>query len=476
MKSKPNPASLLKPLLSVAAGIAIGWWGKGMVTGRGGGQQGTVPPTAEISRTGSSSADSLTSQSPSGVNAEESKAVAKRLLQAALDDSPYEGSDELFRFHFQEALAECDEAAVAEMLESLIASEKDPAVMSASGHPFFRICFQLLVGRLAAMNPRKALDCEVGLAQAGVDFGPEGFYLVMELLAAKDPTHVQSMIEGIEPAYARISAEIAWLHARTRNDPEGVFQYLMNLDPAAPPIVSLYDTAMSDLLRKLAVQDPGKALQVCARFSQDSFFSTRTDLQAEWVRREPKAATQWAMDQNNADMFNAWFQSDAQGVSGLDEKFLRDNFLAIQENMPNSRAALAQKLASRLAKQDIPEAIRWAATLPAVEQEAANCGVAIRWIGKDAAAAAEWLATWPPGESRDTMVSLLSPRIAEEDPEAGLAWAASMQSGNRYDRMQKAMDVLTAKDPAAAVRAFQSLSEDDRAVLSVMKGHKELFK
>ena len=469
MKSKPSLANLLTVLLVAAASATGGWIGRGMFTQRTTAPQATVPPTAEISRAGSSSAASPTSQRSGGVSAEEPKAVAKRLFQALLDSTQEEGSGELLRFRFQQALAGCDEASVAEMMESFMLYAKDPTNRDLVGRGLTWELSDLLMAQMAALNPRKALDYQVGLAQAQVRGGPDGFAMIMELLAEQDPTKVQNVIEGLPSGDIRTSAEMAWWNVRSKTDPEGVFQSLMNLDDDVRDCVSAYPVPLRELLWKLALQAPEKALLAAARFPEAPFFHLQSQLVSAWIDRDPKAAAQWTMEQNNSDMFNAWYQSDVQDVSGLDEKFLRDNFLAIQENMPDSRAGLAQKLAVHLAEQDIPEAIRWAATLPTVEQEAANCGIAIPWIGKDAVGAAEWLATWPKGESRDTMVSLLASQLEKVDPESALTWAGSMQSKERYGLMQKALDTLTEKDPHAAERAMQTLSEEDRAVLTVMK-------
>ena len=91
---------------------------------------------------------------------------------------------------------------------------------------------------------------------------------------------------------------------------------------------------------------------------------------------------------------------------------------------------------------------------------------------KDAAAAAEWLTTWPAGKSRDEAVGRLVESIRKDDPEGALTWAASMQSPHRWTQMQLALGYLNAKDPAAAERALNTLSEEDRAVLSAIERHK----
>ena len=60
MKSQPNAVLLLAALLIAAVAGAVGWIGRGKFTQRTAAPQATAPPTAETSRTGSSSAASST--------------------------------------------------------------------------------------------------------------------------------------------------------------------------------------------------------------------------------------------------------------------------------------------------------------------------------------------------------------------------------------------------------------------------------
>ena len=469
MKSQPNAVLLLAALLIAAVAGAVGWIGRGLFTGRASSQSATAPPTAEISRTGSSSAASLTSPLSGGVSAEEPKAVAKRLLQALLDSTQEEGSGELLRFRFQQALAGCDEASVAEMMESFMRYAKDPTNRDWNALGLAWDLSSLLITQMTALNPRKALDYQVGLAQAQVRGGPDGFSLIMELLAEQDPTKAQNVIDGLPPGDIRTSAEMAWWKVRIKTDPEGVFQSLMNLDNDARDCVSTYPVPLRELLWELARQAPAKALQATALFPEAPFSSLQSQLVSDWINRDPQAAVQWAMEQNDARSFKLCREALTPEKGALDEKFLRDNFSTINSKEPDDRVSLASGLAERLAEQDIPEGVRWASTLPADARDEANLVVAKAWIKQDAPAAAEWLTTWPAGRAKDKAAEALTNAIVKDDPESALTWAASIQYRSRYSLMQKALDTLIEKDPAAAERAKLTLSEEDRAVLSVIK-------
>ena len=244
----------------------------------------------------------------------------------------------------------------------------------------------------------------------------------------------------------------------------------MNLDADARNSLSSFPSQLQGLLYALSLQAPEKALQAAALFPEDDKGSfSRDELVRAWIGRDGKAARKWALEQNDAQALWPWLDPMEVGLSELDEKSLRDNFSSITSKNAADRIILAKSLATNLAKKDIPEAVRWASTLPIDEQSAANVPVARAWIKQDAPAAAEWLTTWPAGASKDEAVESLTEAIVEDDPESALTWAASLHAKERFSLMKNALETLTEKDPAAAERAMQGLSEEDRAVLSVMK-------
>ena len=470
MKSQPNAVLLLAALLIAAVAGAVGWIGRGLFTGGAFSQPAAAPPTAEISRTGSSAAASPRSQSPAGVNAEEPKVIAKRLLQAVIDGTQEEGSETLLKFRFRQALAGCDEAALAEMLESLMRYEKNlPGFDLPNNWQLPVQLTDLVMAQMSALNPRKALDFQVGLAQAGMPTSPESFFMVMALLAEQNAPDVQNVIESLPHGDIRLSAQIAWMDARSKSDPEGVFQSLMNLDSEARKLTPFYSGPLKELLNRLALQAPEKALQVAEILPPEHFFTFQKDLVRAWISRDPKAAVQWAMEKNDADTLRICLGYLSPEKGALDEKSFRDNFSSITSTEPSDGVSLSRDLAARLAEQDIHEGVRWAATLPADARDAANLALARAWIKQDESAAAEWLATWPAGQSKDEAVEALTGWILDDDPESALTWAASIQAKERFSLMQKALERLTVRDPAAAERAMQTLSEEDRAVLLVMK-------
>ena len=456
MKCSFKSAFLPAVLLSLAVGAVVGWLGWRTVKGWSSGPQVTA---------------TLALQSPARLTPEESKALAAQLLQEVLDGSRDIERDRLLKVRFQAALAGCDEAAIAEMLEVQMRTPMDTVVLRiASEAPTSEFC-QLMVMRMAAMNSWRAFDYQVALskAKAGVLLGAANFAEVMKLFSENELVQVQNVIEGLPPGHLRNSVDMACLRVRAKLDSEGVYQYLMSLDDVGMAKVSQPDYyLMGEVLLALADKDPKKALLVAMRLKGNSCYVVRRGLMARWSRHSRPAATQFAMEQNNAELFNECIYSADSGDSGLDEKYLRDNFDSINPKNTNIRVQLAQNLVKHLAKQDIHESVRWAGTLSGAEQEAANLVVAREWFKNDAAATAEWLATWPSGHFKDDVEVELVDTLEKVDPEAAFTWARGMQNIHRFELMHEAISSLSTKDPAAAARALNTLSEADRRALSAM--------
>lgn len=469
MKSLHSSVITFAPLLIAVVALAVGWIGRGLFALLPTAPQAVAPPTAEISSSASRPVVSATVGQPGDMPVEEPKAVAMRLLKAVLEELPYEESEVLLKFRFRGALAGCDEPAVAEMLEVMMRYAKEMRYSDSDMYHLPSQLGDLVLARMDALNSLRGLEWHIALAREGMSGEPENFALVMALLAEQNPAQVQKMIEDLPPGGVRTSAQFAWLDARSKSDPEGVFQSLMNLDSEAKDSLRRDPAPLVELLWKLALQAPEKALQVAALFPEERCADIRQNLLGAWLQRDPKVAVKWAIEQNDAGALMACLRNLPPENRDLDEKSLRDNFLALSSKQPAYRVSLAGELAERLAEQDIPEGVRWAATLPADVREVANLVVAEAWINQDVPAAAEWLATWPAGEFRDQAVQRLTEAMVKDDPESALAWAASIQTKRRYGLMQKALDTLTGKDPADAERAMQTLSEEDRALLSFFK-------
>jgi hypothetical protein len=121
---------------------------------------------------------------------------------------------------------------------------------------------------------------------------------------------------------------------------------------------------------------------------------------------------------------------------------------AILIQVANSNPAEAQKLLADLpagsvstaggviaAKlvQDNPQAgLDFAATLPdGPGRDSAFAGIARTWAGRDVEAAAKWLDALPKGSARDSAVASFASRTAPRDPEGATLWASTLPQGSQ---------------------------------------------
>lgn len=208
-----------------------------------------------------------------------------------------------------------------------------------------------------------------------------------------------------------------------------------------------------------------------ARFPdhEPHFIPARLKVLKAWFASQPTEAGKWVMEQNRAEILSEGLNFAKPEGGGLDVKWMWDNFNDIDASSDGARIALAGQIAWRSAETDLEGTLRWAATLPAEEQASANLQIFPKWLERDSTAASAWLATWPAGKEKDSAIIGLINNISNEDPEAALVWAANIQSNLRFEMMITTLDKMNVKDPAAAERARQSLSESDRAKLISLK-------
>lgn len=464
MKRRPSTVMTSLFLLGMLAGGALVWLLKGHLPGTTTTQQATQAIAVEQAKGSEAKAELATLKQSLVAKSEGAKETAMRLVQEVLsEEEPDWHGPKWYQFH--NAVGQCDERALAEMLLKMkSASEGSPSkslIVSQWCLP--------LVTRLATLNPRLALDYLVIFDGWNHSSTKNDFAAALDLMVQQNPQQLQEVIDVGPLGFMHIKIELAMLKFRAQTDPEGVFQDLMNRDAEMINAYKKQPPELASLLYALAVKAPEKALQLAPLFTSGGtapYGDYRTTILEDWVGRDPKAARQWAMEQKDAGLLLECWSSNAEA---FDAQQLRDHFLSFNAEPAEKRAELAGEIASKLAEEDVTASRLWAGTLPPRDQEFANFEIALQWIEKDAAAASEWLTTWPPGVFKDGAMESLTRAIVDDDPESALTWAVNIQQKNRYGLMRNALDKLTEKDPATAERAMLTLTEEDRAVLSVMK-------
>ena len=183
-----------------------------------------------------------------------------------------------------------------------------------------------------------------------------------------------------------------------------------------------------EALKGWATKDPKTAYQQAAELGLSN--GLRRDIRYELL-------TQWA-DQN---------PSDAAGYAGANRN-------------PENWGGVVGTVAEQWAKQDPKAAVAWAASLTSGKDKKSAIYEAVSsWADQDVGAAASYITAQPPGEGRDTMAGTLARKIGQENPEAGIKWAAMVGDPGAQERaVAGALIDLYRNDEAQARKILQTSS------------------
>lgn len=131
---------------------------------------------------------------------------------------------------------------------------------------------------------------------------------------------------------------------------------------------------------------------------------------------------------------------------------------AVANRNPDSWRGLVGTVADEWSKRDPKAAADWAAALdPGRDKRGAIYTAISNWADADLNGAAAYVSSQPPGESRDTMAGTLARHIGQDDPSAGLKWAAMVADPTSQERaVAGALVDLYRRDTNQAVLLLQS--------------------
>jgi hypothetical protein len=131
---------------------------------------------------------------------------------------------------------------------------------------------------------------------------------------------------------------------------------------------------------------------------------------------------------------------------------------AVANRNPENWWGLVGTVADEWSKRDPKAAADWAAGLEGGRDKRGAIYTAIsNWADADLNGVASYVSTQPPGESRDTMAGSLARHIGQDDPGAGLKWAAMVADPGTQERaVAGALIDLYRQDEARARQLLQS--------------------
>lgn len=212
---------------------------------------------------------------------------------------------------------------------------------------------QLMVQRMATIDPMKGLDAILALKVAFFSFIPEDLELIFANLSQQDPSQIPAALARME-ANGIKSGEQAWMLTLAKTDPEAVFQYLIK------GTASIDDKDLETIAKRLGQYAPEKAVAAIYHYGSPRDVSEiLSQAMHNWFQRDPSAAKAYAMNEKDASLI---IRLNEANNSEIDYSSLRQIFSELKSTFPTDRATLASHISSALAEQDIDAARQWAST------------------------------------------------------------------------------------------------------------------
>jgi hypothetical protein len=178
-----------------------------------------------------------------------------------------------------------------------------------------------------------------------------------------------------------------------------------------------------------------------------------------WATKDPKTAYQQAAELGLSkglqrdiryELLTQWAEQNPGDAAGY----------ALANRNPENWGGVVGTVAEQWAKQDPKSAVTWAASLTSGKDKKSAIYESISsWADQDVSAAASYITAQPPGEGRDTMAGTLARKIGQENPEAGIKWAAMVgDSATQEKAVAGALIDLYRNDEAQARKILQSSS------------------
>jgi len=227
------------------------------------------------------------------------------------------------------------------------------------------------------------------------------------------------------------------------------------------------DRALDDVLEKASLEEVKKALAWAEALPEGPMKKAALEKILErWGELDGAGATAYGLQAYNQtgnpgllrDALEGWARKDPQGAInqlpklGLNDRLqtdIRRDLVGLwTEQNPAGAAAYASSnrdtnnwrglagiVADEWTKRDPKAAAEWAANLaPGLDKRAAIYQSMRGWVEADPNGAAAYVSSQPPGESRDTMAGSLARQIGQDDPSAGLKWAAMVADPGTQER------------------------------------------
>ena len=250
------------------------------------------------------------------------------------------------------------------------------------------------------------------------------------------------------------------------------------------------ERALEDVLSKADLAEVKKALEWANALPEGPMKKAALEkILKRWGQLDGPGATAYAAqvynETGNASLLRealaGWADKDPQGAvnqlagmglsDGLSRDIRRDLLeqwadlnpaaaaaYAVANRNPDSWRGLVGTVAEEWSKRDPKAAVDWAANLETGRDKRGAIYTAIsNWADADPGGAAAYVSAQPAGENRDMMAGTLARQVGQDDPAAGIKWAAMVADPATQERaVAGALIDLYRKDEAQARLILQS--------------------
>ena len=219
-------------------------------------------------------------------------------------------------------------------------------------------------------------------------------------------------------------------------------------------------SALAKIMERWGQLDgPGAVAYAAQLYAETGNASLIREALKGWATKDPKSAFQQASqlgltkglqrDIRN-DLLEQWASQNPNDAAGY----------ALANRNPDNWGGIVGTVAERWAKQDPKAAVTWAASMTSGKDKKSAIYEAISsWADEDVSAAASYITAQPAGEGRDTMAVTLARHLGQENPEAGIKWAAMVGDPAAQERaVAGALIDLYRKDEVQARKILQTSS------------------
>ena len=265
------------------------------------------------------------------------------------------------------------------------------------------------------------------------------------------------------------------------------------------------ERALEDVLSKAELAEVKKALEWANALPEGPMKKAALEkILKRWGQLDGPGATAYAVqvynETGNASLLRealaGWADKDPQGAvnqlaaMGLSDGLTRDirrdlleqwadlnptaaAAYAVANRNPDNWRGLVGTVAEEWSKRDPKAAVDWAANLETGRDKRGAIYTAIsNWADADPGGAAAYVSSQPAGENRDMMAGTLARQVGQDDPAAGLKWAAMVADPATQERaVAGALVDLYRKDTNQALLLLQGSgisSQVQQAALSRM--------